>query len=29
MISKVAVDTSVIVKWFKKGEEYEREALML
>ena len=27
MISSIAVDSSVIVKWFKKGEEYEREAI--
>jgi len=26
---KIAVDSSVIVKWFKKGEEFEREALVL
>ncbi len=27
--AEVAVDSSVLVKWFKKGEEFEREALRL
>jgi len=26
---EIAVDSSVIIKWFKRGEEYEREALRL
>ncbi len=29
MTVRVAVDSSVIVKWFKKGEEFEGEALTL
>ncbi|RLI20833.1 VapC toxin family PIN domain ribonuclease, partial [Candidatus Bathyarchaeota archaeon] len=27
MTLRIAVDSSVIVKWFKKGEEFEEEAL--
>ncbi len=29
MTTRIAIDSSVIVKWFKKGEEFEREALRL
>ncbi|KPV65449.1 MAG: hypothetical protein AOA65_0148 [Candidatus Bathyarchaeota archaeon BA1] len=29
MSIRVGVDSSVIIKWFKKGEEYEPEALRL
>lgn len=29
MTIEIAVDSSVIIKWFKRGEEYEREALRL
>ncbi|MEM2902729.1 MAG: type II toxin-antitoxin system VapC family toxin [Candidatus Bathyarchaeia archaeon] len=29
MSSELTVDSSVIVKWFKKGEEFEKEALRL
>ena len=29
MTTRIAVDSSVIVKWFKKGEEFEKEALRL
>jgi len=27
--NKFVIDSSVIVKWFKKGEEFEEEALRL
>lgn len=29
MVKKLALDSSIVVKWFKKGEEFEREALKL
>lgn len=29
MNTKMAVDSSIIVKWFKKGEEFEEEALRI
>ena len=29
MITRIAADSSIIVKWFKKGEEFEEEALRL
>ncbi|MBS7648842.1 hypothetical protein KEJ17_04260 [Candidatus Bathyarchaeota archaeon] len=29
MSVEICIDSSVMVKWFKVGEEYEREALML
>ncbi|MBS7656218.1 PIN domain-containing protein [Candidatus Bathyarchaeota archaeon] len=29
MSKELAVDSSIIVKWFKKGEEFEKEALKL
>lgn len=29
MSLKICIDSSIIVKWFKKGEEHEREALKL
>jgi len=29
MVKKLALDSSIVVKWFKKGEEFEREALRL
>ncbi len=29
MSAEICIDSSVMVKWFKVGEEYEREALML
>ncbi len=29
MTTKLAIDSSVIVKWFKRGEEFEEEALKL
>lgn len=29
MLERIVLDASVVVKWFKKGEDYEREALRL